>query len=1411
MSILLAALLLVGLVPAEAFAMGGRLITAFAMADSGGGRAPTDEGTKDVLSGYVYVNQLHEGDIIGPNVNDLQGDGTFILLAEWYEKEGAGQLAVGHSDVQVVDWSFRVRNNRACFKNYGDGRYYYPYAGGSVDSWIVVSAENGTYVLTGYGTAQNDEPFMNNVTYRHYDADGTLLPDATLIAMEGFEVGEGTVKWADGRTYVVREDVTISKRVEVNGTVNLILLDSATLNAVRGISVNQGNTLNIFVGSVSGTIEGTGALIADARDSGGENAGIGGDSYTAGGALNIHGGNISAYGNVCGASIGGGNNRSHDVIRIYDGTVNAYGGSNTTWGAAGIGGGFGAAGGTVYIYGGTVNATGTGKSAGIGGGGSSGNGGAGGNVYVYGGTVTATGASGAMGIGAAQGNSNNGTLTVGTGVNIYTSTDNSTWTNTTSDTSVRTRYMRVEKPAVHEHNGITFQPWDNGASLPTSGSWYLTTDVTLSGSFNVNAAELSLCLNGHTVTQSVSGMNVYYTRNGGTLNLYDEDGDCGVITGGHNDFIGGAVTVNNAAFNMYGGTISGNVSETNGGGVGVTNNGVFNMYGGVITGNTANTSAGATGGGVVIQRSTFNMYGGVISGNTGANGGGIGVIPLNGTPSTATIYGGTVTGNYGYFGGGIIVSSSTLNLVGGTVSGNYADASVRPDYNAYGLEGGAGVFSYGCSTVNLSGTAFGADDTISATHVITIADDLGDRVYPVSLIAASDNAPITGVITSGLSGHGTADNFVSGDSAYAVVLDSSGEASLTDEHIHDGMTFEPWNSTTGLPTTAGNYYLTGDVTISSAWNAPSGTNLCLNGYGIRASGNTSVIRLASNATLHIFDCNPTREHYITLSNYRGTAVSDTGTETEITNGSGVIKVLGGYITGGSYSSGGGGIYCGSTSAGSYQLYIKGVTLIGNKANGASSYGQGGAICAYNGGTVDLDSTRIIYNFSQRDGGANAYALCRWGGTTRLNNVTIEYNSGGGACLGNGTVLSGDTVIRNNIQTAANPAEYNLGGGNYYNASGLTEGAYISLRSGGNRRITSTNDAANYIQYFHVDAPISQYQIAVDAEGYGIIGLPRALTYDANGGTGDMTASNGSYTHGLTATVAGCIFTRPEYFFIGWNTAEDGSGTSYAPGDTFVITADTTLYAQWSNLYTVTWANWDGTVLETDLDVLYGTMPEYNGAAPTRPEDSDYIYDFAGWTPEVAAVTGDVTYTASFNAVDKGEYVLYYTLDSDLDDDIDLFHDYQAGADVTVSVWLMPPANGMLQAFDLLVRNDANLARMNVNFQYGQLLTEGSGHSTETLTRIIVIGDDPNSIIEIHMTAGEPVLLGTITYRIGEGVIYGQQLPITILTSSNIAVSGTPESFSPAVRGNILGAEITQTYTVSYNDNVDGVDMVRPKV
>ena len=80
-------------------------------------------------------------------------------------------------------------------------------------------------------------------------------------------------------------------------------------------------------------------------------------------------------------------------------------------------------------------------------------------------------------------------------------------------------------------------------------------------------------------------------------------------------------------------------------------------------------------------------------------------------------------------------------------------------------------------------------------------------------------------------------------------------------------------------------------------------------------------------------------------------------------------------------------------------------------------------------------------------------------------------------------------------------------------------------------------------------------------------------------------------------------------------------------------------------YTVTWKNYDGSVLETDENVAAGTIPAYNGATPVKPADEQYTYTFAGWSPSVTTVTGETTYIATFSATFKANtYTIHVNQD-----------------------------------------------------------------------------------------------------------------------------------------------------------------------
>ena len=108
----------------------------------------------------------------------------------------------------------------------------------------------------------------------------------------------------------------------------------------------------------------------------------------------------------------------------------------------------------------------------------------------------------------------------------------------------------------------------------------------------------------------------------------------------------------------------------------------------------------------------------------------------------------------------------------------------------------------------------------------------------------------------------------------------------------------------------------------------------------------------------------------------------------------------------------------------------------------------------------------------------------------------------------------------------------------------------------------------------------------------------SVTYDANGATGGTVPTDStSYDANASVTVLGNTgnLVKTDYTFAGWNTKADGTGTDYAAGDTFTITADTTLYAKWTaNTITVTFStSTDGKTINKDGVTCNNSFDSYN--------------------------------------------------------------------------------------------------------------------------------------------------------------------------------------------------------------------------
>ena len=537
----------------------------------------------------------------------------------------------------------------------------------------------------------------------------------------------------------------------------------------------------------------------------------------------------------------------------------------------------------------------------------------------------------------------------------------------------------------------------------------------------------------------------------GTFNMYG-----GTITQNSADY-GGGVYVNNGTFNMDGGTIENNTS----GGVGGA--GVYvEASGNFIMNNTASVTAnkmgyGSTGGaGVYVNGGTFEMNGNAsVTGNKATygplNGGGVyvksGTFTMNGSSK--------VTGNKATYatlnGGGVYVKSGTFTMNGDSkVTGNAASG------NNGGKADGGGVYVEGgkfemngeeTSVSNNTATGFGGgvymeNGTFTVSGAAVIKDNkkgtANNNVYlpdnkhitiggaladGASIGVTTKSEPAAGgsliVIGKNLTA-GAAEKFISDKSGYAVSVNENKDGLvLVKAHAHflcggnsctkvghtqetSMVTFKPWDKTNELPTTAGNYYLTDNVTLSSSWKPVDGTVLCLNGHSITADGNGDIPAiLVYSGSITLCDCKGDDGAYGKITHPVGK------------NGSGVyvrgtFNMYGGSITNNTADNGGG-VYMGGENS-KFNMY--GGEISGNTATvsggGVSVSGgkftmSGGRITGNNGSGVFVnDNTKFIVsgaptvtgNTRNRDIDSNVYLT---GGTDTT--ITIGGALTDGASIG----------------------------------------------------------------------------------------------------------------------------------------------------------------------------------------------------------------------------------------------------------------------------------------------------------------------------------------------------------------------------------------------------------------------------
>lgn len=167
-----------------------------------------------------------------------------------------------------------------------------------------------------------------------------------------------------------------------------------------------------------------------------------------------------------------------------------------------------------------------------------------------------------------------------------------------------------------------------------------------------------------------------------------------------------------------------------------------------------------------------------------------------------------------------------------------------------------------------------------------------------------------------------------------------------------------------------------------------------------------------------------------------------------------------------------------------------------------------------------------------------------------------------------------------------------GGGTAYAAGATIPGSLIK------------GDITLYAQW------IQQLSITFNANGTGVTGLPSIITVDYNAATAIPSSAP----------------TRTNFTFKGWNTAANGSGTSYTAGQSIAhLTTNLPLYAQWEAYPVVTYNANSGTGAPSADTVAPGVYNIKTGT-PTRTG-----YVFGGWTPtQNSTANGLYSYNATIS-------------------------------------------------------------------------------------------------------------------------------------------------------------------------------------
>lgn len=556
----------------------------------------------------------------------------------------------------------------------------------------------------------------------------------------------------------------------------------------------------------------------------------------------------------------------------------------------------------------------------------------------------------------------------------------------------------------HMHGDVEYKEWTDemavryrGAghtaknSLPTGDSWnwYLTEDVTLTtrwyATFNSSGGDnvMDICLNGHTITFETTGLETNPQINRSFLTLCDCTGKGGIDLKGHNIYIASKCSLDVSDIYITGG--SGDTSA-----VTVGYYGIFTMGDGTVI--RDNTCTSEKAGGVTVEgRDSINRNNGVFIMNGGEirrNTGGVGGVLNYGE---FTINGGTIKENYGTTTGGVANSCDYKGMPEHNIPDNYGTMTIGGGAQVYG--------NHLRTTAGEASNLYLIDPESYPIHVSGL-----QSAAKIALNSWADGI-VQGKVTDETLGCFSLD-----DPSLGVLYVENEQLKKLPAHYHcvcgaehtvsgshtaaNLQTFTPWESEDSLPTEAGCYHLTKDVTLSETWKPKEGTVLCTNGHSIIAGGSFDIITVDSGVTFSLTDCSSDWSEYHNASalmpadnsTYRGNGVRNNGT----------FNLYMGAIVG-CVGEDGGGVY----NNGTFNMYAGHIYRDGDQGGVGVVVEHGGGVL--NNGTFNMYGGSIRNNGRVSSVGSDVGV--RYGGGVYVG-TSGTFTMTGGDIMGNGVIIGG---------------------------------------------------------------------------------------------------------------------------------------------------------------------------------------------------------------------------------------------------------------------------------------------------------------------------------------------------------------------------------------------------------------------